>query len=203
MSQQQKKTQNPEEKKKTTKTPNPGGHDKSKTAGAEPEPAAPMPVAEIEGVVIPRFFENNRPMEEHVRMLKALEMRKDDILLMAYCKSGTHWMWEVASMLISGKAVYEKRTKIFAMMETAKIEDLNAEPSPRVLNSHFPFRLLPRQIKEKKVKVIHVYRNVKDIFVSLYFHFRQNPGGDSLNFDILEKMFMAEKSKRVVDCCEN
>ncbi|XP_076452613.1 sulfotransferase 1A1-like [Babylonia areolata] len=160
-----------------------------------PLPSPPpfsIPVVEVEGVNIPKIFENDRPLHEQVQLLKALEMREDDVVVMAYAKSGTHWIWEVASMLLSGSAEYVNRTKVFAMMETTRIDDLKAQPSPRVLNSHLPFRLLPRQIKDKRVKVIHVYRNIKDVFVSQYFHFRQVPGGDALTFDAHEKVFLSD-----------
>ncbi|XP_076452616.1 sulfotransferase 1A1-like isoform X2 [Babylonia areolata] len=130
---------------------------------------------DVEGEHIPRYFETSRPLADHVACLKSLEMRHDDVLVAAFRKSGTHWLWEITSMLLAGKAEHEKRVKDLAMMEATAIEHIQAQPSPRVLNSHLPLRLLPRQIREKKVKVIHVYRNVKDVVVSGYFHFRQVP----------------------------
>ena len=46
----------------------------------------------VEGVDIPRMFEmeTKRPLPEHVQRLRAMEMRHDDIVLLAYPKSGTN-----------------------------------------------------------------------------------------------------------------
>ncbi|KAK7498873.1 hypothetical protein BaRGS_00009965 [Batillaria attramentaria] len=38
------------------------------------------------------------------------------------------------------------------------------------LESHFRFHYLPRDVIEKKVKVVYITRNPKDVFVSLYCH---------------------------------
>ena len=78
-------------------------------------------------------------------------------------------------MLLLGKAKHEERTKEFAMMEATEIEKIQDQPSPRLLNTHLPVHMLPVQVKGKRVKVIHVYRNVKDVVVSLLFHIRQYP----------------------------
>ncbi|XP_076452273.1 uncharacterized protein LOC143287916 [Babylonia areolata] len=146
-------------------------------------------LVEVEGVFLPRAFETDRPMKEHVECLKALDMRHDDVILVAFPKAGTHWLWEITSMLLAGKAEHEKRVKELAMMEATAIGHIQAQPSPRVLNSHLPLRLLPRQIREKKVKVIHVYRNVKDALVSAYFHFRQFPPMRGISIESILQMW--------------
>lgn len=44
--------------------------------------------------------------------------------------------------------------------------------SPRTIQTHLPWSLLPKQIREglKKPKIIYVARNPKDICVSFYHH---------------------------------
>nr|KAG5694360.1 hypothetical protein BaRGS_002214 [Batillaria attramentaria] len=77
-------------------------------------------------------------------------------------------------MLLSGKVEYETRTKENLMIEFLTKDKIDSLPSPRILNTHLYFSALPiQQMKEKKVKVLHVYRNPKDTVVSMYFHFRQ------------------------------
>ena len=48
--------------------------------------------------------------------------------------------------------------------------EINGAPSPRVLNCHYPLKYLPTQLFEKKTKIVHVYRNPKDVAVSFYYH---------------------------------
>lgn len=42
--------------------------------------------------------------------------------------------------------------------------------SPRLLKSHLPANFLPKEVWEKKNKIIYVARNIKDVAISLY-HF--------------------------------
>ncbi|PVD32999.1 hypothetical protein C0Q70_08447 [Pomacea canaliculata] len=152
-----------------------------------------MPVVEVEGLVLPKLFENNRPMAEHIECIRALELNDNDVLLCAYPKAGTHWMWEVGCMLLAGRPDYDKRTKENVMMEAIEVEKLQALPSPRLLNTHLYPSMLPRDVKNKKVKVIHVYRNVKDVMVSAYFHMNQMLEDSKSTVAEMDKTFLDEK----------
>ena len=101
-------------------------------------------------------------------------------------------------MLLAGKAEYENRTKEHVMIEGINVDKLDHLPSPRLLNTHLTAAMLPRQVTEKRVKVIHVYRNVKDVLVSLYFHMKQL--GPYLlrepTLEAVEEMFLSEQCTR-------
>lgn len=74
-------------------------------------------------------------------------------------------------MLIKGNTEYTKEVKEFFFLEA--IPDLDVVhnlPSPRPLNTHLPYRWLPKQLTEKGGKIIHVIRNPKDVAVSMYHH---------------------------------
>ena len=73
-------------------------------------------------------------------------------------------------MLLNGKAEVKQMMKIGLMMEMRTETELEQQPSPRVLNSHLPLSMLPRQMKQKKTKVVWVARNPKDAIVSYYYH---------------------------------
>ena len=73
-------------------------------------------------------------------------------------------------MLINGKAETITKRKAQQMLEHELPETLDAIPSPRILNSHLNLRFLPKQLFEKKCKIIHVLRNPKDAVVSWYNH---------------------------------
>ncbi|KAK7088288.1 sulfotransferase 1A2-like [Littorina saxatilis] len=152
-----------------------------------------LPTVEVEGWVFPKLFEKSRPMKEHIALIRVMQMRDDDVILCAYPKSGTHWLWEVGSMLLTGKAEYEKRTKEHVMMEACDVEDMDSLPSPRLLNTHLPTSMLPNQVKDGKVKVIHVYRNPKDVLVSMYHQIIQIPPCKDMTLEMILGMFMSEK----------
>ena len=72
--------------------------------------------------------------------------------------TGTHWVWEMVQMLQAGEAKYDKRAKENLMLDFMPTEQIDALESPRTLNSHFLFRHLPKQIAQKKIKVIRISR---------------------------------------------
>ena len=73
-------------------------------------------------------------------------------------------------MLVTGTMEYLLKPKEAAMLELQLPDAFEELPSPRVLNSHLPFNMLPRDIKDKNLKILFVQRNPKDVAVSLYNH---------------------------------
>ncbi|KAI8117270.1 Sulfotransferase 1 family member D1 [Lucilia cuprina] len=124
-----------------------------------------------------------------------LELRKDDVFVVTFMKSGTTWMQECAWMLLNNLD-YEKSKEEVVMIRSPymdfhsiapglpnHLELIEKLPSPRLIKSHLPPHLLPLQVWEKKQKIIYVARNVKDVIVSS-FHFVKNLGmwrGDNFN----------------------
>ncbi|KAK3605554.1 hypothetical protein CHS0354_013195 [Potamilus streckersoni] len=107
---------------------------------------------------------------EHIQNIRNLSARDDDVLICTYLKSGTHWIWEIVFMLRKGKAEYNTKIKETAMLEFLSKDQIEALESPRILNTHFPLHMLPKDLLEKKRKIIQVMRNPKDIVVSMYNH---------------------------------
>lgn len=109
------------------------------------------------------------------------------------CCSGTHWIWEVVCMLIKGSTEYMKEVKEFLFLEA--IPDLGAIESlrsPRPLNTHLPYRWMPKQHIENGGKIIHVIRNPKDVAVSMYYHY--------LTSGVFNKDFTFEKFLTNIFC---
>lgn len=151
-------------------------------------------LVEVEGLLLPKVFERSRPMQQHIDVIRSMPMRSDDVILCAYPKSGTHWIWEVGNMLLRGKAEYEKRTKEHVMMEATDVEEMEGLPSPRLLNTHLPPRMWPVEVMSgHKVKVIHVYRNPKDVLVSLWFNLKNESGGQDLKLQDVLEMFLSDQ----------
>ncbi|PVD32992.1 hypothetical protein C0Q70_08440 [Pomacea canaliculata] len=99
-------------------------------------------------------------------------------------------------MLMSGKAEYQKQKKETMMLEVTAVETIEALPSPRVLNTHLPVRMLPRQLMDKKGRIVFVYRNPKDLFVSMYFHLSQAKLASTIKD--LEELFMTGRIQTIV-----
>ncbi|XP_062606202.1 sulfotransferase 1E1-like [Saccostrea cucullata] len=147
----------------------------------------------FDGMAMPPFPPLVKDAKERFEEIRDMPCREDDVLLVIYPKSGTHWVWEIVCMLLKKKAEYMKETKEFFFLEA--IPDMSVVhnlASPRPLNTHVPYRWLPKQHIENGGKIVHVLRNPKDVAVSM-FHHLNNTGefGEPLDFKTFyEKIFM-------------
>ncbi|GFO31280.1 sulfotransferase 1c2a-like [Plakobranchus ocellatus] len=124
-----------------------------------------MKVVKLDGKIYPAFG------EEKIRGISSLAIRKDDVLLCGYIKTGCHWMFEILHMLLNGNPQLSKHGKELGGFIDALPElILDALPSPRILNSHLLYGELPREIQKMKTKIILTVRNPKDTVVSFYNH---------------------------------
>ncbi|RUS75050.1 hypothetical protein EGW08_017186, partial [Elysia chlorotica] len=136
----------------------------------------PLPLLEsnfkVDGSTIWRFPVKDDPVT-HTRNIQSLPMKEDDIFIAAYMKCGTHWVAEMLHMLLKGSIKYSEKTKESTMLEVVcDLDTLTHMQSPRVLNSHLYMVHLPREIVQKKIKIIHLLRQPKDVAVSWYHHMK-------------------------------
>lgn len=130
----------------------------------------------FDGIYLPTFKPLLENPEVRLNAIKNLEGRSDDVLITAFPRSVTHWLWEITHMLLSQEDQYTEKTKETAFLEFVDDwSNIEKIPSPRLLNTHVPYRWLPLQHVAKQRKILHVIRNPKDVFVSL-FHFQKNFG---------------------------
>ncbi|XP_059149159.1 sulfotransferase 1B1-like [Physella acuta] len=110
--------------------------------------------------------------EEAMLNIRDFPLREDDVILCSYPKSGCHWLWEIVRILQTGQITSEDGVlaKESFMMEWRPYSCYQFLPSPRVLNNHMTFDMQPRQLLEKRPKVVFIYRNLKDVAVSFYYH---------------------------------
>ncbi|XP_035826897.1 sulfotransferase 6B1-like [Aplysia californica] len=104
--------------------------------------------------------------------LKDLTIRDDDVYIVGYPKTGCHWTFEVITMMLQGEAKLSLRNKQQTFVDVVNPTKLATLPSPRVLNSHVHFQDMPRQVVEKKTKMVLTIRNPKDTAASFYNHHR-------------------------------
>lgn len=108
--------------------------------------------------------------EEEFRSIPNWKARDDDVMICVYPKSGTHWAYEILSMLLSQKAERVETFKQSGMLDFISQEQFNSMPSPRVLNTHSLFSQLPVDFRNRKCKIVHIIRNPKDVAVSFFHH---------------------------------
>ncbi|XP_005103424.2 sulfotransferase 1A2, partial [Aplysia californica] len=130
----------------------------------EDEEGNQLKVATLDGKVVPPFG------EKYFRRVRDLPVRDDDVFLCGYPKSGSHWTWEVLRMILSQTDDLSTIGKSQNFIEMISDEMLESQASPRVLNSHLWFDYLPKQVAEKKLKIVLTARNPKDTAVSFYNH---------------------------------
>ncbi|XP_022109825.1 sulfotransferase 1A1-like isoform X2 [Acanthaster planci] len=123
--------------------------------------------------------------------LESFQVRQDDIYLITYPKAGTTWMQQIISLIMDGlEAELHKKVHVFfrfPFLENTWISHYSQVglippthsllpkmpcDTPRKIKTHLAPIFLPRQIFEKKPKVVYVARNPKDVAVS-YYHMHQ------------------------------
>lgn len=120
--------------------------------------------------------------------------------------SGSHWVWEIVGMLLRGEATYVKEGKESMFLEALDdLDTINQMASPRPLNTHVPFRWLPRRHIENGGRIVHVVRNPKDVAVSMFYHFKGSGefvNSESVQFDdCINRMLSTAPSKSTVIHC--
>ncbi|XP_033111040.1 sulfotransferase 1A1-like [Anneissia japonica] len=155
---------------------------------------------EYEGVallkdVTPEVLEN----------MKDFEVRDDDIWLCTYPKSGTHWLMQIIQLLrFDGdfEKVLERGFKDSQLLEWFFPTPITTPygttsygykyyeqlPSPRLIVTHLPLKFLPRQVFEKRAKVLYVIRNPKDTAVSAYYFMK--PMFEKTNIEVDWNLFI-------------
>ncbi|XP_055981227.1 amine sulfotransferase-like [Sorex fumeus] len=120
-------------------------------------------------------FERSTVDIDILENLEDFDIRDDDVFIITYPKSGTIWTQQILSLIY-----FETHRKQTENVETADLVpsleynirkvDFTKRPSPRVFCSHLPYYLVPNGLKNKKAKIVYIYRNPKDVITS-YFHF--------------------------------
>ncbi|XP_030053673.1 sulfotransferase family cytosolic 2B member 1 [Microcaecilia unicolor] len=123
------------------------------------------------------------PLITSVELLTSLEnefqITDYDLINVTYPKSGTSWMIEILTLILSGGDTHLSRTvpnwKRMPWVETFegywKVQK-NECDNPRTFSSHLPIHLFPKSFFKSKAKVIYTVRHPKDVLVSFYYFSR-------------------------------
>ncbi|XP_046373365.1 sulfotransferase 1C2A-like isoform X1 [Haliotis rufescens] len=133
------------------------------TVSPSADPTNEHKILEVNGRPFPYVFD-----EDLVSNIPNLKLRDDDVLLCGYMRSGTHWNFEIISMLLNGIVETIPHRKESLHLEQASQDKLDHFPSPRVLSSHLLFENLPREILDRKTKIVYLIRDPRDALSSWY-----------------------------------
>ncbi|XP_055857159.1 estrogen sulfotransferase-like isoform X2 [Episyrphus balteatus] len=130
------------------------------------------------GTCMPKIYANRA--KEYANF----KVREDDIWVVTYPKCGTTWTQEMTWMIVNDMDFNKSNSKditeriiFFELNGMVELESWDAfkaleeQKSPRVIKTHLPISLLPRDIWKKKCKIIYVTRDPKDVVVSFFHHF--------------------------------
>ncbi|KAM6118049.1 sulfotransferase 2B1 [Pterocles gutturalis] len=134
--------------------------------------------------------------QESLAFAATFPFRPSDVLIATYPKSGTTWMQEILTLLLSRGDAQPAKTipnwERAPWLEQIYFRDmLRDTATPRLITTHLPARVLAPALQRSKPKVIYVARNPKDVVVSFYhFHrlarFLPDPG----SFDAFLTQFL-------------
>ncbi|XP_025098794.1 sulfotransferase family cytosolic 1B member 1-like isoform X2 [Pomacea canaliculata] len=116
-------------------------------------------------------FKGNLSFADRLRLIHNFDLRPDDVIVAGYMRSGNNWLHQMIYMLLEGTLdpppLFGPDSNVH--LESASDTSRVLPPvKPRALFTHLLFKDLPKVVTEKKVKVVHITRNLKDVFVSLY-----------------------------------
>ncbi|XP_017835448.1 sulfotransferase 1E1-like [Drosophila busckii] len=122
-------------------------------------------------------------MQEFPAMIHDMEVLPDDVWLVSYPKTGTTWLQELLWLLLNGldftaalskdlelRSPYLEFDFVLHRDEQRALKPVLELPSPRLIKSHLPLALLPAQLWQGKGKVVYIFRNPIDAWVSSYYH---------------------------------
>lgn len=149
---------------------------------------------EYDGTRFPAIIFGN--IANQLRELNGMTFKESDVFVVAYPKSGTHWCYEIVAMLRNNSSELTKQSP--PLIDRLPVEKLR-QVSDGVRVSHLLPRHMPRDSIERRCKIIHIYRNPKDVAVS-YFHFlKKTKEGElikDMEFDVFFQMFITDQLHR-------
>ena len=73
-------------------------------------------------------------------------------------------------MILNGSAEKVPHLKMKEFIDCQPPSQFKDRPSPRVIMTHMPMELMPKDVFKKKSKIIFMVRNPKDVVTSYYYH---------------------------------
>ncbi|KAK7469548.1 hypothetical protein BaRGS_00036454 [Batillaria attramentaria] len=130
----------------------------------------------------------------HIKKIHNMKLRDDDIFLCSFPKSGTHWVWRILDMVVNKSSEYSHRVVDAGFLDQQHVDSMENMASPRVMSTHLPLTALPKQVKARRTKLVHVYRDPKAVTVSLYFQWKTSGKVNDITMEKVVDAFNTEKA---------
>uniref|UniRef100_A0ACD5ZD19 Uncharacterized protein n=1 Tax=Avena sativa TaxID=4498 RepID=A0ACD5ZD19_AVESA len=120
-----------------------------------------------------------------INLQQRFEPRPDDVIVASFPKCGTTWL-NALTFATMARAVYPPAGAdhpllrlnphqclpfLEALFKDGREAELEALPSPRLMNTHMPLPVVPRALPG--CRVVYICRDPKDMVVSLWYFFRR------------------------------
>ncbi|XP_048743661.2 sulfotransferase 1B1-like [Ostrea edulis] len=160
----------------------------------DPSGKVVMQVVEYDGFQFPIRLIGD--IVEQLKQLNDMPFTNSDVCVVSYPKSGTNWCYEVVGMLRNKSSEYHD--KMPPLLEMFPIEKLKQVPDG-IYASHLTPRHMPKDFMAKKCKIIHIYRNPKDVCVSFFNFIKKTKAGElmkDMEFDVFFDMYITGQLSR-------
>uniref|UniRef100_A0A0B8RP31 Sulfotransferase n=1 Tax=Philothamnus irregularis TaxID=1899461 RepID=A0A0B8RP31_9SAUR len=126
------------------------------------------------------LYPNRLCSVETFEALETFEARKDDMLVIAYPKCGTNWVFQILREMVTAISSNKELPLLrpLLMLEfggPGKFLKMKEQQSPRYYITHLYYDNIPKSFLENKVKMLVVFRNPKDAATSYYHFYNKNP----------------------------
>ncbi|KAJ1689678.1 hypothetical protein LUZ63_013833 [Rhynchospora breviuscula] len=124
-----------------------------------------------------------------LELQQCFKSRPTDIFLASFPKSGTTWLKAMIFFTLTRTnysldqhplSTHNPHQCVPYMEEefaTGRSKIIEVISSPRVMNTHLPYALLPDSIKESGCRIVYVWRDPKDVLVSRWYFAQKILGG--------------------------
>ena len=113
----------------------------------------------------------------------------------SFLSIGTHWCYEIVDMLRNNSSEFTKHMP--PLIDMLPVEKLMQVPDG-VLVSHLLPQHMPKDATQKRCKLVHIYRNPKDVIVSFFNFLKKTKEGammQDMEFDVFFDLYITDQCK--------
>ncbi|MFS7956294.1 putative quercetin-3-sulfate 4'-sulfotransferase [Helianthus anomalus] len=129
------------------------------------------------------FWAVKQLLEGGILAQQTFRAAPSDIFLCSFPKTGTTWVKSLAFAIVTREKYDESTNPLltslvhecvpFLERDIEKIDDNHKNSNFPLVATHLPYASLPESVLASNCKIVYIYRNTKDVIVSLYHFLRE------------------------------